>query len=94
MEIQPNHNPLINGPKRLARTKKGAKGVTASSENSAESVEFNLFDELVDKLSQMPEKREEFLQHARELLKDPNYPNAEQLEELEEALALHQQSKI
>jgi len=97
MEIQPNHNPLINGPKRLARTKKGVKQSAANaalSSQSADSVDFNLFDELVEQLSQMPEKREEFLEQARDLLKDPNYPNEEQLRELEEALAFHQKNQL
>jgi len=90
MEIQTNHNPLVNGPKRLSKSKKGGKAPKAGLGQSAGSVDFNLFDELVDQLSRMPEKREEFLKQARDLLKDPNYPNAEQLKELEEALQMHQ----
>ena len=90
MQIRPNNSQGLPPSAKVGRSKKITKADAASTAGASESpVGFNFFDELVDHLSQMPEKRDEFLSEARTLLQDPNYPDENQLKELEKALEIH-----
>ncbi|MFP4157000.1 MAG: hypothetical protein ACLFU4_05215 [Opitutales bacterium] len=90
MQIRPNNSQGLPPSARIRPAKKNLKTEAASTADSAAGrVDFDFFDELVEHLSQMPEKREAFLSEARTLLKDPNYPDEQQLKELEKALEIH-----
>jgi hypothetical protein len=91
MYIQPTRNQSLDRLRRTTATKKAVKNVALPAEASAIAVQFDFFDEMIEHLSEMPEKREDFLNEARDLLKDPNYPNEKQLQEIEQALEMQRQ---
>ena len=89
MQIRPNNSQGLPPSARTGRSKKITKPDAASTAGTSESpVGFDFFDELVEHLSRMPEKRDEFLSEAKTLLKAPNYPDENQLKELEKALEI------
>lgn len=91
MEIEPNRHIRALQRSKLTRKGKLSPDANQSVDNAAEgAANLTIFNELVDRLSQLSDMREEILEEARNLLKDPNYPSRNQLEELELAIARRQ----
>lgn len=88
MDIRFNPSQSAGHSAKTGRSRKvGKKSLHPSvSKTDSDGYDSKLLNQLIDQLSRMPEKRESFLNEARELLEDPDYPNEKQLEELEKVL--------
>lgn len=91
MDIRFNHSQPTGASRRTSRpgTAKRASVNAASLSTESDAYDSKFFNELIDHLSQIPDKREAFMLEGRELLNSPNYPNEKHLKDLEETLALH-----
>ena len=88
MEIE--RNLPFSGIQKARAPRKTTTAKPSSTSQTSESPDVDrasFFSELVDRLSQMPDMREEILAEARDLLHDPDYPSEDELEKLEFAIA-------